>query len=88
MKTEDNIKDIEQMLLSLKPEEIERIMSGVTINRLAYSIDYSIRARRNARTELYFRAEPKPHQTINDRVMTPEEYNGHREGIWEQIRCQ
>ena len=83
-----NIKDIELMLLSLKPEEITRIMSGVTINKMAYKIDYSIRARRNQRTELYFSAEPKPHQKVNGNVMTPEEYNGHRQGVWEQVRCQ
>lgn len=83
-----NIKDIELMLLSLKPEEITRIMSGVTINKMAYKIDYSIRARRNQRTELYFSAEPKPHQLIKDKPMSPEEYRGHRQGVWEQVICQ
>ena len=45
----------------------------------------SIRGRRQARTQLYFDCEPKAHQC---RHMTPEEYNGHRQGIWEQIICQ
>ena len=83
-----NIKDIEDILLSLTPEELKVVMSGMTINKLAYKIDYSIRERRNARTALYFSAELKPHQKINDKPMSPEEYNAHRQGIWEQIICQ
>ena len=80
-----NIKDIEDLLLSLTPEQLKVVMSGMTINKFAYKIDYSIRGRRQVRTETYFKCEPKPHQC---RHMTPEEYNGHREGIWEQIICQ
>ena len=32
--------------------------------------------------------KPKPHQLIKDRPMSPEEYNGHRSGIWEAIRME
>ena len=45
-----NIKDIEDLLLSLTPEQLKVVMSGMTINKLAYKIDYSIRGRRQART--------------------------------------
>ena len=69
----------------LEPAQIYALMKGVTINKRVHTIDYSIRGRRIARTQLYFSAEPKPHQLVNDKPMTPEEYNGHRQGVWEQI---
>ena len=84
-KIESDIKDIESMLSMLEPEQIAQLMGGITINNRIHKIDYSRKARRIAITDLYFSAEPKPHQLINDRPMTPEEYSGHRQGVWEQI---
>ena len=69
----------------LKPEEIIALMKGVTINKWMHKIDYSHKLRRIRTTDLYFSAEPKPHQVIDGSVMTPEEYRGHRQGVWEQI---
>ena len=69
----------------LKPEEIIALMKGVTINKRMHKIDYSHRLRRININNLYFSAEPKPHQQIDGSVKTPEEYRGHRQGVWEQI---
>ena len=84
-KNDTKLSDIESMLSMLKPEQIAKLMGGITINNRIHKIDYSRKARRIAITDLYFSAEPKPHQLINDRPMTPEEYSGHRQGVWEQI---
>ena len=42
------------------------------------------RQRRIAKTDLYFSAEPKPHQKIDGDIMSPEEYNEMREGVRQQ----
>ena len=85
---EMNISDIERALSMLEPSQIYALMKGVSVNQRVQSIDYSIKARRIARNDMYFSAEPKPHHRVNDRPMSPEEYNGHRSGIWEAIRME
>ena len=84
----NNIKDIEGVLSMLKPEEIATLMDNVVIHKKPRfnNIDNSRKERRIMVNELYFSAEPKPHQLIDDRPMSPEEYRGHRQGVWEQIR--
>jgi len=82
---ESDIKDIESMLSMLEPEQIAQLMGGITINKQMHKIDYSYKLRSLRTTDLYFSAEPKPHQQIDGSVMTPEEYNGHRQGVWEQV---
>ena len=77
------MSDIEAMIESLSAEDILRLMANIS-NRRVNTVDTSFRKRRNAITELYFSAEPKPHQLINDRPMTPEEYNQMREGVTQQ----
>jgi len=84
-KIESKLSDIERQLSMLKPEEIIALMKGVTINKRMHKIDYSHRLRRININNLYFSAEPKPHQQIDGSVMTPEEYRGHRQGVWEQV---
>ena len=84
-KIESDIKDIESMLSMLEPEQIAQLMGGITINNRIHKIDYSRKLRRIRINDLYFSAEPKPHQIIDGSVMTPEEYRGHRQGVWEQI---
>ena len=84
-KIESKLSDIERQLSMLKPEEIIALMKGVTINKRMHKIDYSHKLRRININNLYFSAEPKPHQQIDGSVMTPEEYRGHRQGVWEQI---
>jgi len=86
--TNSTISDIESALSMLKPEQIYALMKGVSINNRVHTIDYSHKLRRIKTTELYFSAEPKPHQKINDKPMSPEEYSGHRDGIWEAIRME
>ena len=83
----NNIKDIEGVLSMLKPEEIATLMDNVVIHKKPRfnNIDNSRKERRIMVNELYFSAEPKPHQLINDKPMSPEEYIGHRQGVWEQI---
>ena len=85
---ESSLSDIESALSMLKPAEIYALMKGIKINRRVHSIDYSHKARRIERNDMYFSAEPKPHQLIEDRPMSPEEYNGHRDGIWEAIQME
>ena len=86
--TEMNISDIEKALSMLEPSQIYALMKGVSVNQRVHAIDYSIKARRIARNDMYFNAEPRPHHKVNDRPMSPEEYNGHRSGIWEAIRME
>ncbi len=83
----NNIKDIESLLSMLEPEQITTLMDNVVIHKKPRynNIDTSRKQRRIAINDLYFSSEPKPHQLINDRPMTPEEYSGHRQGVWEQI---
>jgi len=80
------LSDIESKLSMLSPEQIYALMKGVVVSNRVHTIDYSHRLKRIKTTEVYFSAEPKPHQKINDKPMSPEEYNGHRDGIWEAIR--
>ena len=84
-KIESKLSDIERQLSMLKPEEIIALMKGVTINKRMHKIDYSHKLRRININNLYFSAEPKPHQQIDGSVMTPEEYREHRQGVWEQV---
>jgi len=84
-RADTKLSDIESKLSMLEPEQIYALMKGITINKRMHKIDYSHRARRIAVNDLYFSAEPKPHQQIDGSVMTPEEYRGHRQGVWEQI---
>ncbi len=86
--TESECSDIERALSMLSPEQIYALMKGVTVNQRVHTIDYSHKLRRIERNDMYFSAEPKPHQLIKDRPMSPEEYNGHRDGIWEAIRME
>ena len=86
--TNSTISDIESALSMLKPEQIYALMKGVSINNRVHTIDYSHKLRRITRNDMYFSAEPKPHQLIKDKPMSPEEYNGHRDGIWEAIRME
>ena len=83
----NNIKDIEGILSMLEPDQITTLMDNVVIHRKPRfnNIDNSRRENRNKVNDLYYSAEPKPHQLINDRPMTPEEYSGHRQGVWEQV---
>ena len=82
------LSDIERALSMLEPAQIYALMKGVSINNRVHTIDYSHKLRRITRNDMYFSAEPKPHQLIKDKPMSPEEYNGHRYGIWEQIRME
>ena len=77
------MSDIESMIESLSAEDIIRLMANIG-NRRINTVDTSFTKRRNAITQLYFSAEPKPHQLINDKPMTPEEYNEMREGVRQQ----
>jgi len=83
----NNIKDIEGVLSMLKPDQITTLLGKVVIHKKPRfnNIDNSRREYRLKVSDLYFSAEPKPHQLINDRPMTPEEYSGHRQGVWEQV---
>ena len=84
-KIEPNLSDIERMLSMLEPAQIAKLMGGISINNRMHKIDYSYKIKSIKTTDLYFSAEPKPHQLIDGSVMTPEEYNGHRQGVWEQV---
>ena len=84
-KIEESSKDIEAMLSMLEPSVLAKVLSSVNFNRRIHKIDYSHKLRSIRTTDLYFSAEPKPHQLVNDRPMSPEEYSGHRQGVWEQI---
>ena len=78
------MSDIKAMIESMSAEDIVSLMANINRNNIR-KVDTSRRARRLAMTDLYFSAEPKPHHLINDRPMSPEEYSGHRQGVWEQI---
>ena len=84
-KNDTKLSDIESKLSMLSPEQIYALIKGVSMNNRVHKIDYSHRLRRILKNDLYFSAEPKPHQLINDKPMSPEEYRGHRQGVWEQI---
>ena len=77
------MSNIEAMIESLSAEDIKRLMANIS-NRRINTVDTSFRKRRNAITSLYFSAEPKPHQLINDKPMSPEECNEMREGVRQQ----
>ena len=77
------MSNIEAMIESLSAEDIKRLMANIS-NRRINTVDTSFRKRRNAITSLYFSAEPKPHQLINDKPMSSEEYNEMREGVRQQ----
>ena len=85
-RADTKLSDIESKLSMLSPEQIYALIKGVSMNNRVHKIDYSHRLRRILKNDLYFSAEPKPHQLINDRPMSPEEYRGHRQGVWEQIK--
>ena len=84
-RADTKLSDIESKLSMLSPEQIYALIKGVSMNNRVHKIDYSHRLRRILKNDLYFSAEPKPHQLINDKPMSPEEYRGHRQGVWEQI---
>tara|TARA_Y100001951_G_C11275479_1_gene261634 strand:- start:185 stop:439 length:255 start_codon:yes stop_codon:yes gene_type:complete len=77
------MSDIESMIESLSAEDIKHLMASIN-NKRVNKVDTSYRLRRNLITDLYYSAEPKPFHLINDRPMTPEEYNEMREGVRQQ----
>jgi hypothetical protein len=77
------MSDIEAMIESLSAEDIKHLMASIN-NKRVNKVDTSYRLRSNLITDLYFSAEPKPHHLINDRPMTPEEYNDMRESVRQQ----
>ena len=77
------MKDIKTMIESMSAKDIKLLMASLG-NRVRNSVDTSYRQRRIAKTDLYFSAEPKPHQKIDGDIMSPEEYNEMREGVRQQ----
>ena len=77
------MKDIKRMIESMSAKDIKLLMASLG-NRVRNSVDTSYRQRRIAKTDLYFSAEPKPHQKIDGDIMSPEEYNEMREGVRQQ----
>ncbi len=78
-----NLSDIEDIISILQPEDISKLFSNL-YQKQRHTVDYSFRQRRIAKTDLYFSAEPKPHQKIDGDIMSPEEYNEMREGVRQQ----
>ena len=72
------MSDIERMIESLSAKEIEILMARLSNNN-RHSVDTSYRARRNKKTELYFKCAPLPYKTDY------ETYLAHSDAIREQV---
>ena len=72
------ISDIESIVESLSASQIKDLMATVKSNKRV-SVDTSRRAKRIAKTELYFSVAPLPYKS------TYEEYKDHSDSIREQV---
>ena len=79
-KIEPSLKDIESALSMLEPEQIAKLMGGITVNRYIHKVDTSFKQRRLAINDLYFNSAICPHQ-----VESFETYSMHDEGIRQQV---
>ena len=70
------IRDIESIIESLTPEQIKAVMETTTNN--VRKVDSRYRAKRIAKTELYFSCAPLPYKSPY------EEYKDHSESIRQQ----
>ena len=71
------IRDIESIIGSLTPEQIKAVMETTTNN--VRKVDSRHRAKRIAKTELYFKCAPLPYRSPY------EEYKDHSESIRQQV---
>ena len=71
------IRDIESIIESLTPEQIKAVMETTTNN--VRKVDSRYRAKRIAKTELYFSCAPLPYKSPY------EEYKDHSESIRQQV---
>ena len=71
------IRDIETMIESLTPEQIKAVMETTTNN--VRKVDSRYRAKRIAKTELYFSCAPLPYKSPY------QEYKDHSESIRQQV---
>ena len=79
-KIEPSLKDIESMLSMLEPDQIAKLMGGITVNNRMHKVDTSYRQRRLAINDLYFNSDICHHQ-----VDSFETYSMHDEGIRQQV---
>ena len=71
------IRDIQSIIESMTPEQIKAVMETTTTNVM--KVDTRHRAKRIAKTELYFKCAPLPYKS------TYEEYKDHSDSIREQV---
>ena len=71
------IRDIESIIESLTPEQIKAVMETTTNN--VRKVDSRYRAKRIAKTELYFSCAPLPYKSPY------QEYKDHSESIRQQV---
>ena len=71
------IRDIQSIIESMTPEQIKAVMETTTNN--VVKVDSRHKAKRIAKTELYFSVAPLPYKS------TYEEYKDHSDSIREQV---
>ena len=74
-----NLSDIEDIISILQPEDISKLFNNL-YQKQRHTIDYSFRQRRIAKTDLYFSAEPKPHQKIDGDILHGTIYKSNGKG--------
>ena len=79
-KIEPSLKDIESMLSMLEPDQIAKLMGGITVNNRMHKVDTSYKERRLAINDLYFSSAICPHQVDSFKT-----YSMHDEGIRQQV---
>ena len=72
--------DITTLINSMTPEQIKKVMASISKQGNVRKVAYTRRAKRIARTELYFNSAPKPHM-----VDSFETYTHHADSIREQV---
>ena len=70
--------NLNELIDSMTPEQIRAVMAKIASNGPT-RVDYSRKAKRIAKTELYFKSAPLPYRS------TYEEYKEHAEGVRQQV---
>ena len=70
--------NLNELIESMTPEQIKAVMAKIASNGPT-KVDHTRKAKRIAKTELYFKSAPLPYRS------TYEEYKQHAEGIRQQV---
>ena len=70
--------NLDELINSMTPEQIRAVMSKIASNGPT-RVDHTSKAKRIAKTELYFKSAPLPYRS------TYEEYKQHAEGVRQQV---